>query len=79
MVDWGGEFSFFQDIQVTNGCYLYYHNTYDHQNWTAGTSREFNSFTNNQTATGNVTTLILHDFKKKLLHHLNKGMVSKLR
>ena len=57
MVDRGGEFSFFQDIQVTNGWYLYYHNTYDHQNWTAGASIH-------TTATGNVTTLTSRDFEK---------------
>ena len=32
--------SFFRDILIINNCYLQFHKTYGHQNWTAGTSNQ---------------------------------------
>ena len=62
MVDRGSNFSFFKDIHIANGWYFYFHKTYDHQNCTAGTSKEFDSLKTNETGTGDVITLKSRNF-----------------
>ena len=47
MADRGGTFSFFQDIHITNGLYLNFHKTHDHQIWAADTSRGVDSLETN--------------------------------
>ena len=65
MADPSGNFSFFQNIHITNGQYLYLHKTWDHQNQTAGSSKEVDSLETNQTATGDIITSRSHEFKTR--------------
>ena len=54
MTDSRCNFNFFQDIYMTNGLYPHFHDFCDHQNRTAGTSKEEDSVETNQAGTGDV-------------------------
>ena len=69
----GCEFSFLRDVYATNGWYLHFHKTYDHQNWIVCTSREVHSLESNEAAISDLITLRSHGFRKTLYLSLNKG------
>ena len=73
MMDSSGNFNFFQDIHMTNSLHRHFHDSYNHLNWTAGTSREVDSVETNQVGNGDVIQSRSRDFRRLLCLPLNKG------
>ena len=73
ITDRGGKSRFYRDTFIKNG-YLHFHETYDHQNCAAGTSREFTSLETNQAATADFIILKSRDLKKDVITLFISGL-----